>query len=71
MDHADIVQLIFAIFLGVLLSLLVANFAVIVASLSRHEEVARSITRFLSSYLWLLRMGGDGDPANRNSRKHA
>jgi hypothetical protein len=71
MNHADIVQLIFAIFLGVLLSLLVANFAVIVASLSRHEEVARSITRFLSSYLWLLRMGGDGDPANRNSRKHA
>ena len=37
MNHADIVQLIFAIFLGVLLSLLVANFAVIVASLSRHE----------------------------------
>ena len=71
MNHADVVQLIFSIFFGVLLSLVAANFAVIVASLSRHEEIAKSITGFLSNYLWLLRMGGDGDRANRNSRKHA
>jgi hypothetical protein len=71
MNHADIIQLIFGIFLGVLLSLVAANFAVIVASLSRHEEVARSITRFLSNYLWLLRMGGDADPGHRDLRKHA
>jgi hypothetical protein len=71
MNHADIVQLIFGIFLCLLLGLVAANFAVIVASLSRHEEIAKSITGFLSNYLWLLRMGGDGDPANRNSRKHA
>src|SRR5262245_38183372 len=68
MNHADIVQLIFSIFLGVLLSLVVANFAVIVASLSRREGLAKSITAFLASYLWLWRMGGDGDPASRSSR---
>ena len=57
MNHADIVQLIFSIFLGVLLGLVAANLAVIVATLSRHEEIATSITRALSNYLWLLRMG--------------
>jgi hypothetical protein len=71
MIHADIIQLIFGVFLGVLLGLVAANFAVIVASLSRHDEVARSITRFLANYLWLLRMGGDADPGQRDSRKHA
>ena len=71
MNQGDIVQLIFSIFLGLLLGLVIANFAVIVASLSRHEDIARSITKFLSSYIWLLRMGGDADPANRDSHRHA
>ena len=63
--------LVVGIFLGLLLGLVIANFAVIVASLSRHEDIARSITKFLSSYIWLLRMGGDADPANRDSHRHA
>jgi hypothetical protein len=71
MNHADIVQLIFTLFLGVLLGLVAANLAVIVASLSRHEEVARSIKRSLSNYLWLLRMGGDGDRGHHVPSKHA
>jgi hypothetical protein len=71
MNQGEIVQLIFSIFLGLLLGLFIANFAVIVASLSRHEDIARSITKFLSSYIWLLRMGGDADPANRDSHRHA
>jgi len=70
-NHGDIVHLIFTVFIGVLLGLVAANFAVIVASLSRHEEIAKSITGFLSNYLWLLRMGGDGERGHRDPRKHA
>ena len=71
MIHADIIQLIFGIFLGVLLGLVAANFAVIVASLSRHDEIATSITRASPATFGCCAWECDADPGQRNSRKHA